>query len=82
MGEPATLISMLRDRAAQHRERTALVFLLDGEQEGESLTYAALDAWARRSRGCWRDCEGSGRFCSFRRGWTLSPRTSGACTRG
>ncbi|HEX6040746.1 AMP-binding protein, partial [Longimicrobium sp.] len=38
---------MLRDRAARFPERAACVFLLDGEQEGESLTYAQLDAQAR-----------------------------------
>ena len=48
MKEPMTLVEMLRDRAARHPERTACVFLLDGEQEGESLTYADLDREARR----------------------------------
>jgi amino acid adenylation domain-containing protein len=51
MTEPQTLVGMLRDRAARHPERQALVFLLDGEREGESLTYAALDAAARRVAG-------------------------------
>jgi amino acid adenylation domain-containing protein len=51
MREPATLAGMLRDRAARHPERQALVFLLDGEREGESLTYAALDEQARRIAG-------------------------------
>jgi amino acid adenylation domain-containing protein len=48
MKDAQTLVEMLRERAALHPERTALVFLLDGEREGESLTYAALDREARR----------------------------------
>ena len=44
---PATLASVLRSRAAEQGERTAFVFLADGEAEGERLTYAGLDARAR-----------------------------------
>ncbi|HEU4561526.1 MAG TPA: condensation domain-containing protein, partial [Longimicrobium sp.] len=48
MSAPATLVELLRGRAQRHPERAALTFLPDGEDEGESLTYAALDAEARR----------------------------------
>jgi amino acid adenylation domain-containing protein len=48
MSAPATLVEMLRDRAARHPERTACVFLLDGDAEGERLTYGELDREARR----------------------------------
>ena len=48
MSSAATFAHLLRERAARHPERTACVFLLDGEQEGESLTYAGLDREARR----------------------------------
>ncbi|HEX2091508.1 MAG TPA: AMP-binding protein, partial [Longimicrobiaceae bacterium] len=48
MIEPVTLVDLLRSRAARHPERTAFTFLLDGEREGESLTYAALEEEARR----------------------------------
>ncbi|HET7233064.1 MAG TPA: AMP-binding protein, partial [Longimicrobium sp.] len=48
MSTPATLVELLRGRAQRHPDRTALTFLLDGEEEGESLTYAALEGEARR----------------------------------
>ncbi|HEX6909033.1 MAG TPA: fatty acyl-AMP ligase, partial [Longimicrobium sp.] len=48
MSAAATFAHLLRERAARHPERTACVFLLDGEQEGESLTYGDLDREARR----------------------------------
>lgn len=38
-----TVPEVLRRRAAQQPDRTAFVFLLDGEEPGESLTYAELD---------------------------------------
>jgi amino acid adenylation domain-containing protein len=46
--EPATLVELLRSRAERHPDRTAFTFLLDGEQEGDSLTYAELERDARR----------------------------------
>lgn len=51
-GEPAvqpqeTLVDLLRFRAQQQPERRAYTFLEDGESEGGSLTYAALDRRAR-----------------------------------
>jgi amino acid adenylation domain-containing protein len=48
MNVPRTLVDLLRERAGAHPDRTACTFLLDGEEEGESLTYAALDREARR----------------------------------
>ncbi|MBR7830603.1 fatty acyl-AMP ligase [Actinospica sp. MGRD01-02] len=38
----ATVPEILRRRAATHPERTAFVFLTDGEEPGEQLTYAQL----------------------------------------
>jgi len=43
----ATLIEVLRRRAAVHPDRVAYRFLEDGEEEGSSLTYAELDRRAR-----------------------------------
>ncbi|MEW5928161.1 MAG: fatty acyl-AMP ligase, partial [Gemmatimonadota bacterium] len=48
MTEPATLVELLRERAARHPDRRAFVFLLDGEREGESLTYGGLEREALR----------------------------------
>ncbi len=44
---PATLASLLHSRAVEQGEKTAFVFLADGEAEGERLTYAELDGRAR-----------------------------------
>ncbi|HBL28250.1 MAG TPA: AMP-dependent synthetase, partial [Acidobacteria bacterium] len=41
-GRPATLVSLLRSRAAEQGGKTAFAFLTDGEVEGERLTYAGL----------------------------------------
>jgi amino acid adenylation domain-containing protein len=43
----ATLVDLLRNRAAQQTNRLAYTFLVDGENEGGSLTYAQLDQQAR-----------------------------------
>ncbi|NOZ56398.1 MAG: AMP-binding protein, partial [Calditrichaeota bacterium] len=43
-----TLVDLLRWRAESQGERTAYVFLPDGETEGEQATFAQLDAKARR----------------------------------
>ncbi|MBW3655631.1 MAG: fatty acyl-AMP ligase, partial [Gemmatimonadetes bacterium] len=48
MTEPATLAGLLRERAARHPDRAACVFLVDGEHEGESLTYGRLHREACR----------------------------------
>jgi amino acid adenylation domain-containing protein len=43
----STLVDLLRTRAREHPERTATLFLLDGETEADRRTYAALDTRAR-----------------------------------
>jgi len=45
--EPATLVHLLRSRADQRPDARAYTFLVDGEREGASLTYAELDDRAR-----------------------------------
>ncbi len=45
------LVSLLRLRAAQQGERTAYVFLADGESESVRLSYAALDQEVRALAG-------------------------------
>ncbi|HSN87934.1 MAG TPA: fatty acyl-AMP ligase, partial [Thermoanaerobaculia bacterium] len=47
MTEPSTLVSLLRSRARLQPERTAYVFLQDGEAETARLTYGDLDERAR-----------------------------------
>jgi acyl-CoA synthetase (AMP-forming)/AMP-acid ligase II len=42
-----TLVDLLRLRADRSPDRTAFTFLVDGAAEETSLTYAALDRWAR-----------------------------------
>lgn len=50
--EASTFVELLHRRAHQHPEREAYTFLVDGEVEGDRLTYGDLD---RRSRaiGAW-----------------------------
>jgi acyl-CoA synthetase (AMP-forming)/AMP-acid ligase II len=43
----ATLLDVVHERAQRHPERVAYTWLEDGEREGESCTYAELDARAR-----------------------------------
>ncbi|WNG57427.1 amino acid adenylation domain-containing protein [Archangium gephyra] len=43
----STLVDILRTRATQTPDRTAYTFLMDGESEAVSLTYAELDRRAR-----------------------------------
>ena len=45
--EPATLVDLLRARAAEKGEDTLYTFLADGEAEEASLSYAGLDRRAR-----------------------------------
>ncbi len=47
VGEPLTLVDLLRARAAAHPDRVAYTFLADGEGEEEKLTYGELDRRAR-----------------------------------
>ncbi len=46
------LVELLQYRAAQEPERTACIFLKDGEEEEGRLTYRDLDARARSIAGC------------------------------
>jgi acyl transferase domain-containing protein/acyl-CoA synthetase (AMP-forming)/AMP-acid ligase II/acyl carrier protein len=43
----SSMVGLLRRRAAEQPGRTAYLFLIDGELEGPSLTYGALDRGAR-----------------------------------
>ncbi len=43
----ATLVDLLRFRATQQPDRLAYTFLIDGEVEGDTFTYAQLDQKAR-----------------------------------
>ncbi|MFL5653802.1 MAG: AMP-binding protein, partial [Ktedonobacteraceae bacterium] len=45
--ESSTLVELLCRRALQHPERRAFTFLVDGELEGDCLTYQDLDRRAR-----------------------------------
>src|ERR1700730_2433604 len=47
IAECSTLVEILRWRALQQPERLAYTYLVDGEAEGDVLTYAALDCQAR-----------------------------------
>ena len=51
----ATLTSFLSRRAAEQGERPAFVFLAEGEDEGERLTYRELDRKARVIAGTLRE---------------------------
>lgn len=44
---PSNLVDLLCDRAQYHPERTAFIFLKDGETEAGRLTYAQVDQQAR-----------------------------------
>jgi acyl transferase domain-containing protein/acyl-CoA synthetase (AMP-forming)/AMP-acid ligase II/pimeloyl-ACP methyl ester carboxylesterase len=43
-----TFVDLLRDRAQTHPDRTAFIYLQEGEAETQRLTYAALDQQAQR----------------------------------
>ena len=45
--EFSTLVEILRWRALQQPEQRTYIYLVDGEAEGDDLTYAALDCQAR-----------------------------------
>jgi acyl-CoA synthetase (AMP-forming)/AMP-acid ligase II len=51
----ATLVELLRARAAEQGDDVAFTFLTDGEHEGPRLTYAGLDAYARTIASALRD---------------------------
>ncbi len=46
--QPADLVSLLQSRVARAPQAEAFIYLEDGESHQSSLTYAALDLWARR----------------------------------
>lgn len=46
--QPSTLNEILRLRAERQPARTAYTYLADGDEAGDGVTYAALDAAARR----------------------------------
>ena len=50
--EASTFVELLHRRAHQHPEREAYTFLVDGEVEGDRLTYGDLDRWSR-AIGAW-----------------------------
>ena len=56
----STLVDILRWRAIRQPERRAYTYLLDGEGEGPSLTYAALDSQARAISALLRSSGASG----------------------
>src|ERR1700736_1856580 len=47
VAEFSTLVEILRWRALQQPEQRTYTYLVDGEAEGDNLTYAALDSQAR-----------------------------------
>ena len=51
----ATLLELLKTRAAEHGNDVAFTFLVDGEHEGPRFTYADLDARARAVAASLRD---------------------------
>ncbi len=56
--EAATWVDLLRWRARQQPDRRAYTYLIDGEAEGASLTYAELDRQAR-AIGAWLQQQGA-----------------------
>ena len=76
--QSSTLVELLRWRAQHQPERRAYTFLVDGEAEEVSLTYAELDHQAR-AIGAWLQSwasRESGRCCSIRPGSSISRRFS------
>jgi non-ribosomal peptide synthetase component E (peptide arylation enzyme) len=50
--QAASLVDVLRGRAAASPDRVAFTFLCDGEQQTQQATYAQLDRQARNRRAC------------------------------
>ena len=42
-----TLVDLLRYRAEHQKDKTAYIFLVDGEKQEQKLTYGQLDTQAR-----------------------------------
>src|SRR5262245_34612622 len=57
---PSSFAELLRLRASERPEKSAYTFLVDGEGEGESLTYAELAARARELGAFLRRSVGAG----------------------
>jgi acyl transferase domain-containing protein/acyl-CoA synthetase (AMP-forming)/AMP-acid ligase II/dienelactone hydrolase len=47
LGKFSTLVDLLRDRALYYKDRTAFIFLPDGETAAQNLTYGELEKRAR-----------------------------------
>jgi acyl-CoA synthetase (AMP-forming)/AMP-acid ligase II len=47
VGDPSSLVELLRWRAANQRDQAAFIYLLNGEEEESCLTYGELDYQAR-----------------------------------
>jgi amino acid adenylation domain-containing protein len=60
-GEPRTLIELLRSRAIEQPEQIAYTFLIDGEAEEASVTYAELDKRSRAIAGLLQSLDAEGR---------------------
>lgn len=58
--EFSTLVEILRWRALQQPEQRTYTYLVDGEAEGDNLTYAALDHQARSIGSLLQSCQASG----------------------
>jgi amino acid adenylation domain-containing protein len=58
--EPATIVELLRWRARHQPEQTAYTFLVDGEQEEATLTFAQLDQRARTIAALLQSLEAAG----------------------
>ena len=59
-GSAASIVDVLRVRADATPDRLAFVFLTDGEEEGQRLTYAGLDIQARAVAACLQESAGPG----------------------
>jgi amino acid adenylation domain-containing protein len=58
--EPTTIVELLRWRARHQPEQTAYTFLVDGEQEEATLTFAQLDHRARTIAALLQSLEAAG----------------------
>ena len=56
----ASIVDVLRARADAAADRLAFLFLTDGEEEGQRLTYAGLDILARAVAAALQDLAGPG----------------------
>jgi len=54
---PESIIEVLRERATHQSERSAFIYLVNGEERGASLTYGELDRQARAIAAALRTCD-------------------------